>query len=100
MTYFRYGVRKGIRGLREYHIEQEQKKEKKERNPSLHQGVDVNPETALDRVLFESLKGCGKGIIPSLVWPAHLGAYAIVKWKEDQIVAEVREEIKKSKENQ
>ena len=85
-----YGVRKGIRGLRQYHIDKEDKRERGVK-------IKVDAETALDRVLFESLKGCAQGIIPSIVWPAHLGAYAIVKWKEDEIVKEVREEINASK---
>lgn len=76
-----YGMRKGIRGLRQYHIEKEEKPDK------------VEAETAMDRVLFESLKGCAEGIIPSLFWPAHLGAYVIVKWKEEEIVKQVRKEL-------
>ena len=85
-----YGVRKGVRGLRQYHIDQEEKKGRVG-------ALKVDAETALDIVLFESLKGCAQGIIPSVVWPAHLGAYAIVKWKEDDIVKEVKAEIQASK---
>lgn len=85
-----YGVRKGVKGLRQYHIEQESKKDSRGK-------VKVEAETALDRVLFESLKGCAQGIVPSLVWPAHIGAYAIVKWKEDEIVEEVKRELEEVK---
>ena len=72
-----YGVRKGVRGLRQYHIEKAEQPEK------------VKAETAMDRVLYETLKGGVQGIIPSVVWPAHLLAYGIVKWKEQEIVAGV-----------
>jgi hypothetical protein len=81
-----YGYRYGVRALREYWI-----------NKTNHPNR-VDAGTSLDAVLYGSLKGVGKGIIPSLAWPALLASYGIIKVNEDRIKKEVQEELRVSQE--
>ena len=73
-----YGYRYGVKALREYWID-------KTRNPKR-----VDAGTSLDSVLYGSLKGVAKGLVPSVVWPALLTSYGIIKYNEDRIKSEIK----------
>ena len=77
-----YGYRYGVRALREFLIE-------KKNHPTR-----VEANTSLDAVLYGSLKGVGKGLIPSVFWPVLLSSYGIVKWNEEKIKQQLDEEFR------
>lgn len=79
-----YGYRYGVRALREYWIENH-------KNPNR-----INAGTSLDAVLYGSLKGVAKGLVPSLVWPVLLSSYGIIKINETRIKSELEEEFKRT----
>lgn len=76
-----YGYRYGVKALRQFFID-------KKENPNR-----VEAGTSLDAVLYGSLKGVGKGIVPSVFWPVLLSSYGIVKWNEENIKLQVDKEF-------
>jgi len=78
-----YGWRGGTTALRQFHID------KKKDNR-----VEAKDKT--DRVLYGSLYGVGRGIVPSFFWPAHLGAFGMVMLMDKRIEAQVKKELEEA----
>ena len=80
-----YGYRYAKQALREYHI----KKRKK--------GHKVEAGTKRDVILWGSLYGVVKGLIPSFFWPMIFTSYGIMICTEESILKELDNELEEEK---
>jgi len=83
-----YGYREGVKALRTYLIDEEKNKTR------------VNSETSIDAVLYGTLNGMGKGMIPSFVWPILLSSYAIIRYNESRIRLDIENQLTQAKRRQ